>query len=82
MAEELLRRGWTETDLAARRKRDPDKLAISARLRREMALAIKGIATCVRLGTSKSGNARLDAWTRSQTAAVSSDFPQLGASAK
>jgi hypothetical protein len=47
-----------------------------------MALAIKGIATCVRLGTSKSGNARLDAWTRSQTAAVSSDFPQLGASAK
>jgi len=82
MAEELLRRGWTETDLAARRKRDPDKLAISARLRRERTLPIKSIATRVGLGTSKSGNARLHAWMHSQATAVSSDSAQLGAPTK
>ena len=35
MAEELRRLGWTEGDLAQRRKNDPDKLAIAARMRRE-----------------------------------------------
>ena len=34
VGEELRRLGWTETDLAARRKSDPDKLAIAARLRK------------------------------------------------
>jgi hypothetical protein len=77
MAEELLRRGWTEADLAARRKSDPGKLAISARLRRETTLPIRRIATRVHLGTSKSANARLHAWMRSQAAAVSSDSAQL-----
>jgi hypothetical protein len=40
MAEELLRRGWTEADLAARRKSEPDKLAISARLRSQAAAVL------------------------------------------
>ena len=66
MAEELLRRGWTEADLAARRKSDPGKLAISARLRRETTLPIRRIATRVHLGTSKSANARLHAWMRTR----------------
>jgi hypothetical protein len=35
LAEELSRLGWTPEDLAARRKRDPVKLALAARLRRE-----------------------------------------------
>jgi hypothetical protein len=43
MAEESLRRGWTEADLAARRKSDPDKLAISSRLRTETTLSTKSI---------------------------------------
>ena len=30
LAEELCRRGWTESDLAARRRSDPGKLAIAA----------------------------------------------------
>jgi hypothetical protein len=40
MARELLRRGWTEADLAARRKSEPDKLAISARLRSQAAAVL------------------------------------------
>jgi hypothetical protein len=77
MAGELLRRGWTEADLAARRKSDPDKLAIAARLRKQTMLPIKSIAARVHLGTSKSANARLHAWMRSQAAAVFSDSPQV-----
>jgi len=45
--------------LAARRKGDPLKLRIAARLRRETTLSIKAIAIRVHLGTSKSANARL-----------------------
>jgi hypothetical protein len=77
MAEELLRRGWTEADMAARRESDPGELANSARLRRETTPSTKSIATGVHLGASKSGNARPHAWMRSQAAAVSSDSAQL-----
>ena len=38
LAEELQRNGWSERDLLARRKKDPAKLAIAARLRRETTL--------------------------------------------
>jgi hypothetical protein len=62
--EELRRLGWTEADLAARRKSDPDKLVIAARLRKETTLTIKSIAAKVHLGTSKSANARIHAWMR------------------
>ncbi|HEY5910014.1 MAG TPA: transposase, partial [Verrucomicrobiae bacterium] len=44
MAEELKRNGWAEADLAARRKNDPVKLEIAARLRRETTLPLKAIA--------------------------------------
>jgi hypothetical protein len=44
-AEQLKRRGWREGDLLARRKKDPVKLAIAARPRRETTLSLKAIAT-------------------------------------
>ena len=59
LAEELSRRGWREADLDQRRKNDPDKLEIAARLRRETTLSVKDIAARVRLGTSKGANTNL-----------------------
>ena len=43
----------------SRRKSDPGKLEIAARLRRETTLSIKAIAKRTYLGTSKSANIRL-----------------------
>ena len=40
IAEEINRLGWTESELAARRKSDPQKQAIAARLRKETTLWI------------------------------------------
>jgi len=54
----------SEADLEGRRKNDPGKLAIAARLRKETILSIKGIAARVRLGTSKSANVNLHSWMR------------------
>ncbi len=59
VAEELSRRGWQEADLERRRKNDPDKLEMAARLRRETTLSVKDIAARVHLGTSKGANANL-----------------------
>ena len=56
IAEELQRPGWSERDLTARRKKDPAKLDIAARLRRETTLPLKAIAARLWLGTSKSAN--------------------------
>ena len=58
----MARLGWTEQDLAVRRKSDPEKLRIAARLRRETILSLKSIATRVGLGSSKSANAKLHTW--------------------
>ena len=62
VAEELQRLQWTEEDLRRRRKNDPGKLRIAARLRRETILSLKSIATRVGLGSSKSANAKLHTW--------------------
>jgi hypothetical protein len=62
--QELQRLGWRQGELAARRKSDPGKLAIAARLRQETTLPLKEIAARVHLGTSKSANARLHHWMR------------------
>ena len=69
ISEELRRLGWKRKDLAARRKSDPDKLAIAARVRQETTLTIKDIGARVHLGTSKSANARLHSWMRNQASA-------------
>jgi len=64
VAEELQRLGWAEADLAARRKNDPAKLELAARLRRETTLPLKAIAARVHLGTSKTANAKLHTYMR------------------
>ena len=64
VSEELRRLGWPAEALAARRKSDPGKLAIAARLRRETTLPVKRIAARLHLGTSKSANARLHQWMK------------------
>ena len=62
MGEELRRLGWTEMDLMVRRKSDPDKLAIAARLRGETTLSLKAITHRVGWGTSKGAHATLPRW--------------------
>ena len=66
IAEELARLGWQESDLASRRKADPDKLAIAVRLRSETTLSIKWIAARVRIGSSKGAKSVLHRWVHGQ----------------
>jgi putative transposase len=73
ISEELRRRDWKEPDLVMRRKNDPDKLEIAARLRRETTLPVKAIAARIHLGTSKNANAILHKHMRSSS---SSNPPQ------
>lgn len=54
VAQELLRRGWTEDDLGGRLKNDPGKLAIAVRLRKETTLSVKWMAAPLQLGSAKS----------------------------
>ena len=66
MAAELKRLGWTEADLAARRKSDPLKLAVATRLRKETTLSLKAMAKRVQLGTAKGANTNLHKWMHAQ----------------
>jgi hypothetical protein len=77
VAEELGRLGWKEAELAGRRKSDPGKLAIAARLRQQTTLPLKDIAARVHLGSSKSANARLHQWMR-QSGEADSTQARLG----
>ena len=79
VAQELARRGWTEADLDRRRKNDPGKLEIAARLRKETILSLKSIAARVPLGTSKGASATLHSWMRGAgEKAVDSDETNQG----
>jgi hypothetical protein len=64
IAQELRRQGWTEADLGQRRKSDPVKLALGARLRRETTLTVGWIARRLGLGTRKSAAVKLHRWTQ------------------
>ena len=64
LSEELGRLGWSEEELARRRKSDPEKLAIAGRLRRETTLTVKRIAARLHMGTRRSANVRLHQWLR------------------
>ncbi len=64
IAEELAPAGVEGRNLADRRKSDPTKLAMAARLRKETTLSIKAIAGRVHLGTSKGANSNLHRWMR------------------
>jgi len=66
IGEELKRLGWTEGELAARRKSDPLKLALAARLRKETTLSLKAIAGRVHLGAAKGANTNLHRWMRAK----------------
>jgi hypothetical protein len=54
-----MRLGWSEEELARRRKNDAGKLGIAVRIRRETTLTVKAIASRVHLGTSYTANKRL-----------------------
>ena len=66
IAEELSRRGWTESDLATRRRSDPGKEASAVRLRNETTLPVKWIATRVQLDTAKGAKSVLHRLAQSQ----------------
>src|ERR1041385_378774 len=51
IGDELRRLGWQEADLASRRKRDPEKLQMALRLRKETTLSVETIAARLQLGT-------------------------------
>jgi putative transposase len=51
VAEELKRRRWTEASLARRRKGDPEKVRVAARLRRETIMTLKWIAQRLSMGS-------------------------------
>jgi hypothetical protein len=61
IGEELRRLGWQEADLASHRKRDPSKLEIAVRLRKETTFSVKQIAARVHLGTPGSASVCLRA---------------------
>jgi REP-associated tyrosine transposase len=57
--EELKRRGWNQRELVERRKSDPAKLELAARLRGETTLTIREIAQRLHMGSWKSLNNKL-----------------------
>jgi hypothetical protein len=63
----LMRWGWKEKDLPARRQSDPEKLAMAARLRTETILSIPRIAVRLHLGSAKSAKAKLASWMKAHT---------------
>jgi len=69
IAAELTRRRWREAELKRRRKCDPQKVALGARLRRETTLTVKSIAARLNLGTPRNATTRLQEWTRKHAAA-------------
>ena len=64
-----------EADLFTRRKNDPAKLEIAARLRRETTLPLKATAARVQLGTSKTANAKLHQHLRTPPTSDPSQAP-------
>jgi hypothetical protein len=54
LGEERQRLGWEETELKARAKGDPAKLAIAVRLRRETTLTVKELGQRLHMGSWKS----------------------------
>ena len=66
IAEELLSRGWKESDLTTRGRSDRGKLAIASRLRSETTLPIKWIAARVHIGTAKGAKSVLFHLARGQ----------------
>jgi hypothetical protein len=77
IGEELTRLGWSQADLVGRRKSDPAKLALAARLRNETTLSIKEIAARLHLGKPKGAKSNLHKWRRGNAPHVPAQ-PTLG----
>ncbi len=75
VAAELQGQGWQPDDLVTRRKNDPVKPGIAARLRREATLPLKAMAARVHLRTSKAANTKLHNYMRGAVANDSSPAP-------
>jgi hypothetical protein len=65
----LKRLKWTEKVSKKRPERDPTKLALAARLRRETTLTLPWVAARLHLWTWKSANAKLQRWKKPNEAA-------------
>jgi hypothetical protein len=76
IGEELQRLGWSQEELARRRKGDPGKMAMATRLRKETTLTVKSIAARLYLGTSYSASTRLHQWMRAR--AEETHSPEAG----
>jgi hypothetical protein len=61
-----LRRGWQESESATRRRSDPGKRTIAARLRSETTLPIRWIAARVQIGTANGATSVLPHLAQSQ----------------
>jgi len=59
------RRGWSESELSRRRKSDPAKIDLAARLRRDTTLTITEIARRLSMGSRKSLGSKLHQWKKS-----------------
>jgi len=68
VAKELAARGWTEAELARRRKGDPEKLLMAATLRRETTMTLAWIAHRLQMGT-RGHLAHLLYWSQRNTQA-------------
>ena len=75
IGEELRRQGWKEADILARRKNDPLRLELAARLRRETTVSMKGIAERVRLGSLKAANLNLHDYVSRSAARRTAERP-------
>ncbi len=62
ISEELARLGCSDNELVQRRKTDPAKLALAARLRQETTLWIKEVAARLSPGKAKGANTNLREW--------------------
>ena len=65
-----------EDDSARRRKRDPGKVAIAARLRQETPPRLKAIAVRLSLGSPTGANARPGEWLAAQGAQGQTTSPR------
>ena len=67
LAEACQKTGWQEADLAFGRKRDPRKVEVAMRLRKETTLSVKQIAERLHLGTPAGASVCLLAAMRDST---------------
>ncbi len=78
ITEALRELGCSDGELRSRRKCDPQKVALAARLRKETILTVKAIAARLNLGTPRNATVRLQEWNREERATEPAAQAQLG----